>query len=320
MGIARGFLGEGLEPQHKVNLIVIAGIADFGEETAMQLEHAVANFLADLAQANRSIHTRRAYATDLKQLVAWHASLLETLTPERLRAFFATLEHLSDTTRARRQAAVASFTGWAYRQGLLATNPMEVVERIHPLPHRPRAMERQRVEVILALIPPRQERDRLLFRLLLETGLRVGEALGLYIEDIDLTADDERLHVVGKGNQQRTILLDDRRLVRLLRGYLKHSGYKHGPLFRATKNGHGGALRYQSVQERWASYCAQAAIACTMHQLRHTHATELVNEGVSLATIRKRLGHKHLQTTLRYAEQSDPVADAELRAWRRRRE
>ncbi len=55
-------------------------------------------------------------------------------------------------------------------------------------------------------------------------------------------------------------------------------------------------------------------------KLHHAHATELVNEGVSLATIRKRLGHKNLQTTLRYAEQSDVTADAELRAWRRQRE
>jgi site-specific recombinase XerD len=60
-----------------------------------------------------------------------------------------------------------------------------------------------------------------------------------------------------------------------------------------------------------------AGIACTLHQLRHSDATELVNGGVSLATIRKRLGHKRIQTTLRYAEQSDAAADAELRAWRR---
>ena len=56
----------------------------------------------------------------------------------------------------------------------------------------------------------------------------------------------------------------------------------------------------------------------TPHQLRHTYATELVNAGVSLATIRKRLGHRNLQTTLRSAEQSDAVADAEFRAWRQR--
>ena len=90
--------------------------------------------------------------------------------------------------------------------------------------------------------------------------------------------------------------------------------------FRAQKNGTGGPLRYQSVQERWAGYCAQADIACTLHQLRHTHATELINGGVSLNTIRKRLGHKNLQTTLRYAEQSDAVADQEVRAWRRQQQ
>ena len=84
------------------------------------------------------------------------------------------------------------------------------------------------------------------------------------------------------------------------------------------RNGRSRPSRYQSAQEHWARYCAAASVDATLHQLRHTHATELVNAGVSLATIRKRLGHRNLQTTLRYAEQSDPVADAEMRAWRRR--
>jgi integrase len=50
-----------------------------------------------------------------------------------------------------------------------------------------------------------------------------------------------------------------------------------------------------------------------------SHSTELVNDGVSLQTIRKRLGHRKIQTTLRYAEHSDRAADDELRTWRRRR-
>jgi len=108
-------------------------------------------------------------------------------------------------------------------------------------------------------------------------------------------------------------------VVRDLRAYLRRTGYRHGPLFRAEKNGRGGPLRYQSAQERWQRYCERAGVPCTLHQLRHAHATELVNDGVSLATIRKRLGHKNLQTTLRYAEQADVAADAELRAWRRGR-
>ena len=173
------------------------------------------------------------------------------------------------------------------------------------------------MEAILAVIPPRQLRDRLLFRLLVETGLRVSEALRLNVEDLDLTRDDEHLRVVGKGGQRRTVLLDGPALVLQLRNYLKQTGYQHGALFRAAKNGHGGQVSYKMIQERWARYCTQADVQCTLHQLRHTHATELVNGGVSLATIRKRLGHKRIQTTLRYAEQSDVTADAEVRAWRR---
>lgn len=65
------------------------------------------------------------------------------------------------------------------------------------------------------------------------------------------------------------------------------------------------------------SWVQSTGVACTLHQLRHSHATELVNGGVSLATIRKRLGHQHIQTTLRYAEVSDSTMDAELRRWRR---
>ena len=276
-------------------------------------------FLADLIQVNRSVHTCRAYATDLKQFATWYGGPLPAITPAVLRDYFRDLVHLQPTTRARKQASLASFMAWAYAQELVESNPMGRVERVKPGPPVPRGVGRTQVEAILAVIPATQRRDRLLFRLIFETGLRVGEALALHVEDLDLTFDDEHLHVLGKGNQQRTVLLDDPRLVKQLRAYLFRTGYRHGPLFRALKNGRGGPLPYRSVQERWAAYYAKAGSSCTLHQLRHTHATELVNDGVSLTTIRKRLGHKNLQTTLRYTEQSDAAADAEIRAWRRRR-
>ena len=119
---------------------------------------------------------------------------------------------------------------------------------------------------------------------------------------LDVTHDDEHLHVLGKGGHRRTVLLDDPKLVSLLQRSLKATKARHGPLFRALKNGNGQPLRYQTIQARWAAYCAEVGVECTLHQLRHSHATALVQDGVSLATIRKRLGHKHIQTTLRYAE------------------
>jgi integrase/recombinase XerD len=283
------------------------------------LEKLIAAFLTDLTHANRSHHTCHAYATDLAQLCAFYSGPVNAMTAEVLRNFFRTHLHLSPATRARKQAAVARFLTWAHQHELLDSNPMLKIVRVKLDPPQPRGVERDQIERILKAIPAERQRDQLFFRLLLETGLRVSEGLSLYVEDIDLSLDNEHLTVVGKGGKRRTILLDDPHLVQQLRAYLKRMGYQHGPLFRAEKNGRGGPLRYQSMQERWDHYCTQVEVACTLHQLRHTHATELINGGVSLPTIRKRLGHKNLQTTLRYAEQLDETADAEIRTWRRQR-
>jgi len=280
----------------------------------------IRDFLADLRNADRSPHTIRAYESDLFRYSIFCVDDTSAISVETLRAFFASRADRAAATRARTQAALASFFAWAYRGGHLPANPMAKIARVRLAPPPPRGVGREVVEQVLAAIPASQPRDRLLFRLIAETGMRVSETLGLYVEDLDMTADDEHLRVKGKGGRHRTLLLDDPALVRQLRTYLRKHGYQHGPLFRAAKNGTGGPLAYQSVQERWAAYCAKAGVDCTLHQLRHTHATELVNGGVSLATIRKRLGHKNLQTTLRYAELSDQAADAELRARRRQKQ
>lgn len=297
------------------DLTVITGIVV--AEQADTLEKWIAQFLTDLRNANRSPHTCRAYATDLNRLAAFYDGEPAAISANTLRDFLHSFAHLKPASRAWKQAALNSFFTWAYRHDLVPANPMAKIEPVKRAARKIRALPRVEIEKILGTIPATQPRDRLFFRLLFETGLRVSEALALYVADLDLTLDDEPIAVQGKGGKRRTVLLDDPRLVTQLRAYLKRTGYKHGPLFRAQKNGRGGPLRYQSVQQRWQHYCAAAGIQCTLHQLRHSHATELVNAGVSLATIRKRLGHKNIQTTLHYAEQSDETADAELRAWRR---
>lgn len=288
------------------------------DDKVKPIDRLVRDFLVAMQQANHSPHTVRAYASDMAQFTAFYTGAASAITAEILRSFWLSLADRSPATRSRKQACLARFLTWAYRQDHITANPMDKIDRVKREQPLPRGIGREAVEKIFAVIPTQYKRDQLLFRLVFETGLRIGEALALYVEDLDLAPDDEHINVKGKGGKPRTVLLDDPRLVRQIRAYLKQTGYRYGPLFRAEKNGRGGPLRYQSVQERWAAYCQQAGIVCTLHQLRHTHATELVNGGVSLSTIRKRLGHKNLQTTLRYAEQSDATADAEMRDWRRK--
>ncbi|MFI6457048.1 tyrosine-type recombinase/integrase [Streptosporangium amethystogenes] len=79
-------------------------------------------------------------------------------------------------------------------------------------------------------------------------------------------------------------------------------------------------MSYDAAHHRWQCYCAAARVDLDIHQLRHAHATELINAGVSIEAIRRRLGHASTETTQLYALLDDKVADAEIRAARRRRD
>jgi len=167
---------------------------------------------------------------------------VQAITAEVLRTFFGVHAHLHPATRARKQVAVARFLILAERQDLLGSNSMRKIERVQLDPPKPRSMEGGKIDRILEAIPARCLRDRLYFRLLLETCLRVSEGLSLHVEDLDLSLDKEHLTVVENSGKRRTLLLDDPRLVQQLRTYLKRMGYQHGPLLRAEKNGRGGPL------------------------------------------------------------------------------
>ncbi len=180
----------------------------------------------------------------------------------------------------------------------------------------PRALPPSTVEKILRAIPAHKLRDRLLFTLIAETGLRISEALNIFVEDLDLTPDDEKILVQGKGKTSRTVMLYAvPRSLKLLKRYLAQSGITSGALFRGDerKGGRRLPICYRTAAQAWTAYCQRAGVKATIHQLRHSFATQLVNEGVRLEVVRKLLGHKNMQTTLRYAEVNDQTIEEELR-------
>ncbi len=74
-----------------------------------------------------------------------------------------------------------------------------------------------------------------------------------------------------------------------------------------------------SAYYQWIELCEQAGVKCEIHQLRHTAATELVNSGVGVGTVRWLLGHRNLQTTQRYANLSTETVRQELDTFARRK-
>ncbi|MGV9386197.1 tyrosine-type recombinase/integrase [Nonomuraea sp. NPDC003707] len=287
------------------------------------------DFLTDMSNAGASGQTIRAYRGDLIQFSAHHDGDIGELTAAPIRAYLAELAELSPASRKRKRAAIASFTKWAVRHDLLQANPMDRIDTVKVPKALPRPAAAADVAKVLAAICTRRPRkdlplDRLRDRVLFETayvcGARASEVCGLYVEDLDLRLDDEHVRIHGKGSSVRTVLLDDRGYVTLLKLYLARAGYTAGPLFRASINGRGGPLSYDAAHHRWQSYCTTARVEIDIHQLRHAHATELINAGVSIEAVRRRLGHASTETTQLYALLDDKVADTEIRAARRRRD
>jgi integrase/recombinase XerD len=283
----------------------------------MDLIELIEAFLAAKYHAFSS-NTRRAYRYDLTACARVLATLpIREITVSHLRLFLDATTDLAPTTLARRKAALRSCFGWAYQQELLNADPTAKLEAIPIGERHPRPLTEKQVEAILAAIPRHDLCNRLLVTLLYETGMRVGEALGLQVQHVHLNdLDGGYLRIVGKGNKERVIpLIDASRSVALFRKVLKTLGGV-GPPFRGDvrKGGrHGEALDYSTVWYHFERCVDQARSThperfveehepITIHRLRHTYATIKLRDGVSLPSVRKLLGHTTLQTTLRYTE------------------
>ena len=150
---------------------------------------------------------------------------------------------------------------------------------------------------------PTSARDRAWFFTLAHTGLRVSELLNLRLADLDLTGG--RLIVRGKNKRDRVVYLTPT-LTQALQTYLSHR--------EAATDDHlwlegECPLRDQQVRyrlRRWGQLCC---VSVTPHRLRHTLATRLINQGMSLESLRKLLGHKSLSMTQHYAR----IYDATVR-------
>ena len=284
----------------------------------LPLSDLVERFLQELQGANRSRHTVLNYRSDLRAFVRHVGSQMpvENLSRQAVQNYLATLSDKAPTTRARHQASVKSFLKWCHAQGHIERDPAQSLPTIRvPQPY-PRAMDDGAIQRVLDAIPADHLRDRLLFTLVAETGVRISEALGIFREDINLSPDDEKIAIRGKGGTTRTVMLYAApQTLALLRRYLAVTRIASGALFRANwrTRGSAPAMCYRTAHYAWMNYCAQANVKANIHTLRHSYATTLVNNGVRLEVVRKLLGHKSMQTTLRYAEVNDATVKAELR-------
>jgi site-specific recombinase XerD len=139
-------------------------------------------------------------------------------------------------------------------------------------------------------------KHRLLIELLYGSGLRVGEAVKIKIEDMDL---DQKILLIkgGKGNKDRMVIIGDLFIFEVKR-YLR-SRFDENPYVFHTRNGHITIRTAQLILKNAAKKMGLSKrVFC--HALRASFATHLIEQETSIHHVQKLLGHNHIRTTLGY--------------------
>ncbi|TDB74658.1 tyrosine recombinase XerC [Micromonospora sp. KC721] len=323
------------------------------------MREAVDDFADHLARVrNRSVHTVRAYVADLVSLLD-HAGRMGCATPADLeltvlRSWLAKQRTLGAARRslARRAATARTFSAWAHRNGLLATDV--AVALASPQGHRelPTVLRADQAAALVEA-PARASRatgtgtvdshagpgddrarpgdetvrpvgaarpaagavgvgdeavrlrDRILLELLYGTGVRISEACGLDVTDVD--QGRRVVRVLGKGGRERSVpygvpaqrAIDD--WLRSGRPALAGPGSGTALLLGAR----GGRLNPTTARRIVAGYAADLGLPrVSPHGLRHSAATHLLEGGADLRAVQELLGHSSLGSTQIYTHVS----------------
>jgi integrase/recombinase XerD len=280
-------------------------------------------FGAYLLSEDRSPVTIAGYLGDVRLFAGWYETQYgEGLTPESLtnEAVRGYKQHLLDQaakpkTINRRLAALAAYAHWLEQAGYVrsARNPVQGVKAVKETTLAPRWLDKKQRAALLRAVDQAVEdalrryprlrliylRDAAIVKLILFTGLRVGEIVQLRMSDVIL---DERKGSVtvreGKGTKWRVIPLNAKARKALIDYLRLRPMVSSDCLFLGQRN---EGIQSKTVQRAVQRYAKAAGLdGVTPHVLRHTFAKSLIDVGVGLEKVATLLGHSNLNTTRIY--------------------
>src|SRR5262245_34355218 len=273
---------------------------------------------------NASAHTVAAYESDVSQFLAFAAregarGPLEPndLTLSLIRGFLADLHRRGNARAsvARKVSAMRTFIRYLRREGWIESDPAALAvspKREQKVPAHLSMDEMSRLLETPDTSTPLGRRDRAILELFYASGIRLGELVGLDLEDVDLASRARVVRVMGKGGKERIVPFN-RAAEQALRAWLQDRRVQGAPAaacagrFRSAReplflNARGGRLTGRSVQRLVARYVSTCStrFGISPHALRHSFATHLLQNGADLRAIQELLGHVRLSTTQRY--------------------
>jgi site-specific recombinase XerD len=235
---------------------------------------------------------------------------LEEITKNDIEAF---IEHEQDrgmmlSTVRTKLHCVNAFLGYAMDAGIIRTDVLARRIRLRKPETLPRAMDPDDVKQLLSVID--NLRDRAMIMVLLRTGMRIGELLSTRLQDLHVKDRKIDIYEGEKNRQGRVVYLSDDAMD-ALKAWLKMRDAPKDFLFYATGRKSMSYSTSHLVFERCLTKAGLAHKGYSLHALRHTFASELLNAGMRIECLQPLMGHSSLDVTRRYARLTDKTREEE---------
>lgn len=258
-----------------------------------------------------SLNTINGYSRDIRDFILFiNNEDIRYVSDDRFREYLRYLysNYSNKSTISRKISSIRAFYNYLVLKGLTKKNffrEVKVPKRKRDLPN---FLTTEEVEALInvSVSDIYGDRDRLVLELLYGTGVRVSELINIRLRDINM--DDRSIRIMGKGNKER-IVLYGRYADEALGIYLDNSyrvlNKKGSEFLLLNKNGDRISDRYiRKIIEKLAREC-DISKGVSPHTLRHTFATDMLNNGADLISVKDLMGHNSINTTSIYTHITD---------------
>jgi site-specific recombinase XerD len=268
----------------------------------------VQDYLYDLKRRNCRPSTIRSYCSTLLLFLSYlkqrGRTSLETTTREDLSSF---IEYEQDrgmqpNTVSTRLRLLYAFLRYLVDREVVHPDLLKRKLRVKVPEALPRAIDREHVQQFLAVIE--KPRDRAMILVLLRTGMRIGELLATRMSEVNLREKQIIIMEAEKTRVGRVAYLSEDACEALTVWLQKRDPAKERLFYGQGRQ----RLGYTAARVMFGKYLDQAGLAhkgYSLHCLRHTCATELLNAGMRLECLQQLLGHSSIEMTRRYARLTD---------------
>lgn len=284
--------------------------------TVKEYNYDIATFLKFI-----KIHFKETSETELKSIIINDMTIdtIKRITLQDIHAFLSFLTinyHSKAATRARKVSSIRVFFNYlSQKANLIDKNPAQNLETPKLDKRMPKYLSLEDSKKLLAITSSEKrnsERDYAIITLFLNCGMRLSELVGIDITNINFS--EAKMTVIGKGNKERTIYLNNA-CMKVIKRYLEvrpKEGIKQdskNALFLSERRERISNRTVQYIVERELKKAGLDTQKYSVHKLRHTAATLMYQYGnVDIRALQELLGHESISTTEIYTHVSNEQA------------